>query len=166
MILNALTVFHGVLSLIGIGSGVVSVYELLKAKTPGGWTQVFLTATATTSLTGVLFPFPGGPRPPLPGRADNRGPFDLSPSPPGGLAPDLCDHRSDGTLFQRFRARRPAIPPGFRTERHRADAIRAAFPDRAARRAAFVRADWTSRRYRKAATGACPVNHQSEGRFR
>jgi hypothetical protein len=59
MILNALTVFHVVLSLIGIGSGVVAIYELLKAKMPGRWTQAFLATTAATSLTGFLFPFQG-----------------------------------------------------------------------------------------------------------
>jgi hypothetical protein len=59
MILSALTAFHVVLSLIGIGSGVVAVYALLKTKTPGRWTQAFLGATAATSLTGFLFPFHG-----------------------------------------------------------------------------------------------------------
>jgi len=59
MILNALTIFHVVLSLIGIGSGVVAIYGVLKATTPGRWTQVFLATTATTSITGFLFPFHG-----------------------------------------------------------------------------------------------------------
>jgi len=59
MILNALTIFHVVLSLIGIGSGVVAIYGLLKAKTPGRWTQTFLATTAATSITGFLFPFHG-----------------------------------------------------------------------------------------------------------
>ena len=59
MILNALTIFHVVLSLIGVGSGVVAIYGLLKAKTPGRWTQIFLSTTAATSLTGFLFPFHG-----------------------------------------------------------------------------------------------------------
>ena len=59
MILNALTIFHVVLSLIGIGSGVVAIYGLLKAKTPGRWTQAFLATTAATSITGFLFPFHG-----------------------------------------------------------------------------------------------------------
>src|SRR6202040_943520 len=45
MILNALTVVHVVLSLIGIGSGVVAIYGLLKAKNPGRWTQAFLVTT-------------------------------------------------------------------------------------------------------------------------
>jgi hypothetical protein len=39
MILNALTVVHVVLSLIGIGSGVVAIHGLLKAKTLDRWTQ-------------------------------------------------------------------------------------------------------------------------------
>ncbi len=59
MILNVLTVVHVVLSLIGIGSGVIVVHGLVKAKTPGRWTQAFLATTAATSLTGFLFPFHG-----------------------------------------------------------------------------------------------------------
>jgi hypothetical protein len=59
MILNAFTAFHVVLSLIGIGSGVVAIYRWLKAKTPGPRTQVFLATTAATSLTGFLFPVHG-----------------------------------------------------------------------------------------------------------
>jgi len=59
MIRNALTIFNVVLSLIGIGSGVVAIYELLKAKTPGRSTQVFLATTAGTSITGFLFPVHG-----------------------------------------------------------------------------------------------------------
>ncbi len=57
MILNALTIFHAVLRLMGIGSGVVAIYELLKTKTPARWTHAFLATTAATSLTGFLFPF-------------------------------------------------------------------------------------------------------------
>jgi hypothetical protein len=59
MILNALTILHVVLSLIGIGSGVVATYRLPKAKTPGRWTAVFLATTASTSITGFLFPLHG-----------------------------------------------------------------------------------------------------------
>jgi hypothetical protein len=59
MILNAFTAFHVVLSLLGIGSGVIAIYGLLKAKTPGRWSPVFLATTAATSLTAFLFPFQG-----------------------------------------------------------------------------------------------------------
>ncbi|HWF09528.1 MAG TPA: hypothetical protein VG297_13755 [Bryobacteraceae bacterium] len=45
MILNAFTSSHVVLSLVGIGSGVVAIYGLLKAKTAGRWTQAFLATT-------------------------------------------------------------------------------------------------------------------------
>jgi uncharacterized membrane protein len=58
MMLNALTIFHVALSLIGIGSGVVAIYGLLNAETYSRWTPAFLT-TAATSLTGFLFPFHG-----------------------------------------------------------------------------------------------------------
>jgi hypothetical protein len=56
MILSAFTIFHVVLSLIGIGSGLVVVYGLLASKRLDGWTTLFLTTTAATSITGFLFP--------------------------------------------------------------------------------------------------------------
>ncbi len=56
MILSAFTLFHVVLSLIGIGSGFVVVYGLLASKRLDGWTAVFLAATVATSVTGFLFP--------------------------------------------------------------------------------------------------------------
>ena len=59
MILNAITVFHVVLSLTGIVFGVVAIYGLLNAKTFDRSTQVFLATTAATSITGFLFPFHG-----------------------------------------------------------------------------------------------------------
>lgn len=57
MILSAFTVFHVVLSLVGIGSGVVVVYGFLTAKRLDGWNAIFLTTTVATSVTGFLFPF-------------------------------------------------------------------------------------------------------------
>jgi hypothetical protein len=56
MILSAFTMFHVVLSLVGIGSGFVVLYGLLTSKRLDGWTMVFLTTTVATSLTGFLFP--------------------------------------------------------------------------------------------------------------
>ncbi len=57
MLLSALTLFHVVLSLVGIGSGFVVVYGFLVSKYFKGWTSLFLVTTAATSLTGFLFPF-------------------------------------------------------------------------------------------------------------
>src|SRR5216683_2658073 len=57
MILSAFTLFHVVLSLVGIGSGIVVLYGLLTSKQFDGWTTVFLTTTLATSVTGFLFPF-------------------------------------------------------------------------------------------------------------
>jgi hypothetical protein len=54
--LNAFTVFHVVLSLVGIGSGFVVVFGLLASKRLDGWTALFLTTTVATSVTGFLFP--------------------------------------------------------------------------------------------------------------
>jgi hypothetical protein len=56
MILSAFTMFHVVLSLIGIGSGFIVLYGLLTSKRLDGWTMVFLTTTVATSVTGFLFP--------------------------------------------------------------------------------------------------------------
>jgi len=57
--LEAFTLFHVVLSLIGIGAGFVVAYGLLASKRLDGWTAWFLTTTVATSATGFLFPFHG-----------------------------------------------------------------------------------------------------------
>lgn len=51
------TFFHVVLSLIGIGSGLVVAWGLLKSNDMTGWTNVFLLTTIATSVTGFGFPF-------------------------------------------------------------------------------------------------------------
>lgn len=56
MILDALTLFHVVLSLVGIASGFVVVYGLIASKRLDGWTALFLWTTVATSVTGFLFP--------------------------------------------------------------------------------------------------------------
>ena len=56
---DAFTLFHVLLSLIGIGSGFVVLYGLLKSQRLTGWTKLFLTTTVGTSLTGFFFPFNG-----------------------------------------------------------------------------------------------------------
>lgn len=59
MSLQAFTLIHVLISLAGIASGVVVMYGFLTNKRLDGWTAVFLTTTAVTSLTGFLFPFQG-----------------------------------------------------------------------------------------------------------
>jgi hypothetical protein len=56
MILDALTLFHVVLSLVGIASGIVVVYGLIASKRLEGWTTLFLWTTVATSVTGFLLP--------------------------------------------------------------------------------------------------------------
>ncbi|HLK20768.1 MAG TPA: hypothetical protein VKT81_17570 [Bryobacteraceae bacterium] len=56
MILSAFTLFHVIISLVGIASGFVVVYGLLSSKRMDGWTALFLSTTIGTSLTGFLFP--------------------------------------------------------------------------------------------------------------
>lgn len=55
--MTPLTLFHVVLSLIGIGSGLVVLYGLVTSKQLRGWTAVFLLSTLATSVTGFMLPF-------------------------------------------------------------------------------------------------------------
>ena len=59
MIVNTLTLLHVLISLIGIGSGMVVLFEMIDARRLGTWNSVFITTTAATSLTGFLFPIHG-----------------------------------------------------------------------------------------------------------
>jgi len=54
---TAFTQLHVMISLIGIGSGLVVMYGLLTSKLLNRWTTLFLVSTALTSITGFLFPF-------------------------------------------------------------------------------------------------------------
>ena len=51
------TVLHVVLSLLGIVSGFVVIFGLIRNRPLDGWTSVFLASTALTSITGFGFPF-------------------------------------------------------------------------------------------------------------
>ncbi len=57
--MTAFTLFHVVLSLIGIVSGLIVLAGLLNADRKEGWTLLFLVTTVGTSVTGFLFPFGG-----------------------------------------------------------------------------------------------------------
>ncbi len=56
MSLSTFTLVHVVISLAGIGTGFIVMFGLLAGKRLDGWTAIFLTTTALTSLTGFLFP--------------------------------------------------------------------------------------------------------------
>jgi hypothetical protein len=56
MILTIFTLFHVLISLLGIGSGVVLMYGFLSSRRLDGWTAIYLVSTAATSITGFLFP--------------------------------------------------------------------------------------------------------------
>jgi hypothetical protein len=55
--LSVLTLAHVVISLIGIVSGLVVTFGLLRSQRMDGWTALFLFTTVATSVTGFLFPF-------------------------------------------------------------------------------------------------------------
>jgi hypothetical protein len=52
----AFTVLHVLISLVGIGSGLVVMYGFFHSNRLDRWTQLFLASTALTSLSGFLFP--------------------------------------------------------------------------------------------------------------
>ena len=57
MTLSTFTLFHVILSLVGIAAGLIVVYGLLTGKRLDAWTAIFLVFTVLTSVTGFLFPF-------------------------------------------------------------------------------------------------------------
>jgi hypothetical protein len=56
MTISTFTLAHVVLSVLGIGSGVVVMFGLLTGKQRDGWTALFLATTVATSVTGFGFP--------------------------------------------------------------------------------------------------------------
>lgn len=56
MSLPTFTLVHVLISLAGIGSGLIVLYGMLTKKRMDGWTAIFLATTVLTSLTGYLFP--------------------------------------------------------------------------------------------------------------
>ena len=57
MTTSTFTLVHVLLSLVGIGSGLLVAYGMLLGKRFDGATAIFLLTTVLTSLTGFLFPF-------------------------------------------------------------------------------------------------------------
>lgn len=53
--LATLTLVHVLISLVGIGSGIVALYGWLTGNRMDGWNLTFLTTTVATSATGFLF---------------------------------------------------------------------------------------------------------------
>ena len=57
MSLATFTLIHVIISLIGIGSGLIVLFGMFGGKRLDGMTALFLVTTVLTSLTGYLFPF-------------------------------------------------------------------------------------------------------------
>src|ERR1700760_3589810 len=55
--LQAFTMLHVIISLIGIVSGLVVLFGLLKSQSMPGLTAIFLLTTILTNVTGFMFPF-------------------------------------------------------------------------------------------------------------
>jgi hypothetical protein len=50
------TLVHVVISLVGIGSGLLVLFGMIESKKLPGWTALFLATTVLTSVTGFFFP--------------------------------------------------------------------------------------------------------------
>jgi hypothetical protein len=57
MTISTYTLIHVVISLIGIGSGLVVLWGMIRGKRLDGITAIFLASTVLTSVTGFGFPF-------------------------------------------------------------------------------------------------------------
>jgi hypothetical protein len=57
MSLATYTIVHVIISLIGIATGFIVLFGLLKGKLFGSWNTTFLATTVLTSVTGFFFPF-------------------------------------------------------------------------------------------------------------
>jgi K+-transporting ATPase A subunit len=53
---STFTLVHVIISLVGIGAGLVVVYGMLRSERRDGWTALFLATTILTSVTGYFFP--------------------------------------------------------------------------------------------------------------
>jgi hypothetical protein len=57
MSLSTYTTLHVIISLIGIGSGLIVLFGLLNGKLLNFWNGLFLITTILTSVTGFFFPY-------------------------------------------------------------------------------------------------------------
>ncbi len=57
--MSTFTLIHVLISLVGIGAGLVVTFGLLTSMRLDNWTLLFLATTLATSVTGFLFPFHG-----------------------------------------------------------------------------------------------------------
>jgi hypothetical protein len=57
MSLATFTLIHVIISLVGIGSGLIALFGMFGGKRLDGMTALFLVTTVLTSVTGYLFPF-------------------------------------------------------------------------------------------------------------
>jgi hypothetical protein len=57
MSLETFTLVHVLISLVGIATGFVVMFEIISGKWSNAWTAIFLITTVATSVTGFGFPF-------------------------------------------------------------------------------------------------------------
>jgi hypothetical protein len=131
MILRIYTIFHVIISLLGIFSGFVVIYGLHTADPLNGWTAFFLATTVATSVTGFFFPFQRL----MPshivgiifaGRARAGHLRALLRTPRWGVALDLCGGCRARAVSELLRPHRAMLPKNITAESTGPDAERAA----------------------------------------
>ena len=141
--LAAYTLAHVVISLVGIGSGIVVLGGLLTRKWLDRWTALFLTTTLATSLTGYGFPVEHVFAVPHRGRDLDRrvGVIQLRAlrsSSRRELARDVRDRRCHRPLLECVRSRGPIVPQGAGAQGTGANAVRATLRSHATDRAGAI----------------------------
>jgi hypothetical protein len=127
--LATVTFVHVILSLIGIGSGLVVLYGLLNAKRLDRWTAWFLWTTVATSVTAFMFPAILRDRDSVPDRSGDRHSRAIRLPSRRRMAQDLRDYGYDCALFQCFRSDRTTLSEGPGAERVGAHTIGTTVPD-------------------------------------
>ena len=124
------TILHVAISLIGIVSGLIVLFGMLRARRLPGWTALFLATTVLTSVTGFMFPINGLTPAIVVGvisivilaiALDGA----LREAPERGVAMDLRHDCAGGALFQRFCSDRAVLPEGAGVAKTGTDPIRA-----------------------------------------
>jgi hypothetical protein len=115
--MSAFTLFHVVLSLVGLGSGLVVAFGLLLGKRQPIWTATFLSTTVLTSITGFMFPVHHFMPSHEVGIVSLIA-LDLAICAlyvkrlAGGWRPGLCDRCRDCSISEFLRPDRAALPEG------------------------------------------------------
>ena len=137
MSLATYTIVHVIISLIGIATGFIVLFGLLKGRLLGSWNTTFLITTVLTSVTGFFFPFTKVTPGIILGVLSlivlaHRHLRALRLPSQRTMAPHLRHHRPHRALLQRLRPDRANLREGTRNPRTGSHPNRSALQNRPA----------------------------------